>query len=275
MTSRDTYRAIAEQNLAAFKAGGFATPDGAWHSLQPRLSEAIQSTVVTTAPTDSGQIPLSYSTGITIADAETLDGLDHLRDHGVLRPGILNFASARSPGGGFLRGGAAQEEYLCRSTTLYPVLAAQTDYYQRNSDWPDTRYADICLHSHNIQRIRDDYGHLQAPGSPFGVITAAAPNRRAAREKGLSDKLARDFDGALAMRIDLILHTACHVGHDGLVLGAWGCGVFGNDPITVAGMFQSALTGKYAGAFRHVVFAVPSRFDQVCFDAFASVFDRA
>jgi uncharacterized protein (TIGR02452 family) len=170
-----------------------------------------------------------------------------------------------------VRGASAQEEYLCRATTLYWALVVQSEYYRRNADWPDPSYADLSLHTSGVQRIRDDYGHLQAPGPPFGVVTAAAPNRRAAREQGSGKSLSRRCDEALARRIDLILSAAYHAGHDGLVLGAWGCGVFGNDPRQVASLFKASLDGPFSGAFRQVHFAIPSRFDGACFSAFAAV----
>jgi uncharacterized protein (TIGR02452 family) len=60
----------------------------------------------------------------------------------------------------------------------------------------------------------------------------------------------------MAGRIDRVLRIAAAHGHDAVVLGAWGCGVFGNDPRDVAGLFRQALDGPFAGVFARVVFAV-------------------
>lgn len=52
------------------------------------------------------------------------------------------------------------------------------------------------------------------------------------------------------------------VGHRRLVPGAWGCGVFRNDPARrVAAAFRALLEpgGRFAGAFEHVVFGIPDR----------------
>lgn len=58
-----------------------------------------------------------------------------------------------------------------------------------------------------------------------------------------------------------MLETAAECGYRRIVLGAWGCGVFRNDPAAVAGAFHALLTGdgRFAGHFEHVVFAVLDR----------------
>ena len=57
-------------------------------------------------------------------------------------------------------------------------------------------------------------------------------------------------------RIAKVLEIGLTHGHDAIVLGAWGCGAFGNDPTLVAGLFRDALTGPYRGAYRRVEFAI-------------------
>ena len=272
MNRRDRYRAVAEENLAIFHSGGYTTPDGEWYGLEPDLSQSRQETFIVEP---GSAVPAGlYDTEITIGDEDTLQGLDSLRQAGVANPAVLNFASARTPGGGFLRGGTAQEESLCRATTLYHALASQEAYYERNKVSSDARYADIGLYTPKVRQIRDEYGAVQPPSNLFSVVTVAAPNRRAAQEQGAQRSMGVAFDRCLEDRVALILQIAASEGHDCLLLGAWGCGVFGNDPDRVARTFVSALGGKFAGSFRRVHFAVPSRIDQACFDAFASVIPK-
>jgi uncharacterized protein (TIGR02452 family) len=66
---------------------------------------------------------------------------------------------------------------------------------------------------------------------------------------------------ALAFRAERVLETATGLGYRHLVLGAWGCGVFRNDPAEVAGAFHELLTGpgRFARYFDEVVFAVLDR----------------
>ncbi|WP_300556869.1 TIGR02452 family protein [Maricaulis sp.] len=269
MNRRDRYRAVAEENLEIFRSGGYTTPDGEWCGLEPDLSLSRQETII--VEPDRAVPAGLYDTEITIGDEDTLQGLDSLQQAGVANPAVLNFASARTPGGGFLRGGTAQEESLCRATTLYHALETQEAYYARNKASIDTCYADIGLYTPKVRQIRDDHGSVQPASNLFSVITVAAPNRRAAREQGVERLKSDAFDRCLEDRVALILQIAASKGHDCVLLGAWGCGVFGNDPDRVARTFVRSLDGRFAGSFRRVHFAVPSRFDQACFDAFSSV----
>jgi uncharacterized protein (TIGR02452 family) len=86
------------------------------------------------------------------------------------------------------------------------------------------------------------------------VLTVAAPNASALREQRRFD--AEDVALVLRTRADFTLEIAAHHRVDRLVLGAWGAGVFGNDPALVARIFIDLLRGAYAGSFTEVVFAV-------------------
>jgi uncharacterized protein (TIGR02452 family) len=162
----------------------------------------------------------------------------------------LNFASATSPGGGFLTGARAQEEYLCRSSALYLTL----------KDWPmyghhrtkgGCLYSDAMIYSPEVPVFRDDAHELLAAPYEASFITSAAPLAKHASPAEFSQlpKVLRD-------RIYKILAVAQYHGHDSLVLGAWGCGAFGNDGHQVAELFHRALTVDFAGAFREVTFAI-------------------
>ena len=77
---------------------------------------------------------------------------------------------------------------------------------------------------------------------------------KALRERR-SERLA-EVPGVMRERIARVLTVAAREGHASVVLGAWGCGAFGGDTESVAGIFKEALAGPFRGVFEEVVFAV-------------------
>ena len=172
----------------------------------------------------------------------------------------------RHAGGGFLGGAQAQEESLARSGALYPCLMAQPSYYTRNRAHPDAFYLDIVLYSPRVPFFRDDDGGwLDAPVHA-GVVTAAAPNVGVLRQHGPVDAAA--VEACLRRRSELVLATFAHHGEQRLVLGAWGAGVFGNDPVMVARAFADHLPRELAS----VTFAIMGGPGGANYDAFAKRF---
>jgi uncharacterized protein (TIGR02452 family) len=121
----------------------------------------------------------------------------------------------------------------------------------------DSLYTDYVIYSPSVVVFRDDDGRLLETPFFCSFLTAPAPNAGAVlqRDPRRSDELRR----ALRRRIDKVLSVAAVEGYDAIILGAWGCGVFKNDPRDVAGQFQAALTGDFAGVFRLICFAVLDR----------------
>ncbi|MFF3483172.1 TIGR02452 family protein [Streptomyces sp. NPDC002701] len=175
------------------------------------------------------------------------------------RVAVLNFASARNPGGGYLNGAQAQEEALCRASALYTCVVRAREFYDHHRTHRDPFYTDRVIHSPAVPVFRDDGGALLDEPYTAGFLTAAAPNAgviaRTAPER------TADIPGALASRAERVLETAAAHGYRRLVLGAWGCGVFQNDPAQVAGAFRTLLGdgGRFSGTFEHVVFGVLDR----------------
>lgn len=168
---------------------------------------------------------------------------------------LLNFASAKNPGGGFLGGARAQEEDLCRCSLLYPAIAEQTTYYEVNRArrGPDTAlYSDHLITSPSVPflRVRADDPWLDTPFFA-DVITAPAPNAGALDVA----TLAVELDATFRRRTRMVIALAAHLGHRELVLGAWGCGAFRNDPELAADAFSDALA-TLDHDFSRVVFAV-------------------
>ncbi len=168
----------------------------------------------------------------------------------------LNFASAKNPGGGFLGGAKAQEEDLARCSALHACLLTQWDYYDVNRAEPSLLYTDHLIYSPGVPFFRNEQLELLERPFHVSIITSPAPNAGAALQKdpGLRPRIRE----VLHSRAYKVLRVAAHRGHRTLVLGAWGCGVFRNDPVEVANAFADAL-GALPGAFDRVVFAVYER----------------
>ena len=131
----------------------------------------------------------------------------------------------------------------------------------------DSYSKDVIFFDHTLSHTKNDdgtdkYAYMLNHTTRADVITCAAPNAKAflRRKYGLRwDEYTTDLEITVAMhdRILTVLDTAVIGGKNNLVLGAFGCGVFGNNPETVADYFYDYLTDDYAGCFENVYFAVP------------------
>lgn len=164
---------------------------------------------------------------------------------------ILNFADALTPGGLVWSGASTQEEHICRCSNLYASLTtsqANDGYYKINSMSLSGVYADSIIYSTDVLFFRSgkDYRFLDVPYT-MDVITCPAPSAR------LSAKNAQSI---IFNRVDEIIKSAVVNNVDNLILGAWGCGAFGQNPEIVANAFRKSLK-KYP-AFDNVIFAIRS-----------------
>ncbi|MEU8923164.1 TIGR02452 family protein [Kitasatospora sp. NPDC048545] len=184
----------------------------------------------------------------------SIEAARRLVEAGAGRVGVLNFASARNPGGGYLRGARAQEEDVCRSALLYSCLLQAPDYYEAHRASTDLRYSHRVIVSPGVPVIRDLRGALSAQPYPVTFLTSPAPNAGQLERRSAG----ADVRGVLAERALRVLAAAARHDVRALVLGAWGCGVFRNDPAQVAEAFEAALA-RYGAAFDRVVFAVWDR----------------
>jgi uncharacterized protein (TIGR02452 family) len=185
-------------------------------------------------------------TRVQVANETTLQASRRLVDAG-LSPLTLNFANGVHPGGGFLQGALAQEEALCRSSALYLTLAGDPMYdFHARPPQPDS--TDWAIYSPDVPVFRTDDGTTLERPWLLSFVTSAAPYAPAIGQPESGDLLRK--------RILRILAIAAAYGHQALVLGAWGCGAFGNDPVRTAKDFRQALEDDFAGSFSHVVFAV-------------------
>jgi uncharacterized protein (TIGR02452 family) len=185
-------------------------------------------------------------TRVQVTNETTLGASFRLVENG-LRPLALNFANGIQPGGGFLFGARAQEEVLCHSSALYHTLVGDPMYEEhRKRSRPDS--TDWTIYSPDVPVFRKDDGQeLEYPWL-LSIITCAAPYA-----PGIGQPEAGDL---LQQRIHRVLAVAQAYNHSTLILGAWGCGAFGNDPHRTALDFRQALENEFSGAFSDIVFAI-------------------
>jgi uncharacterized protein (TIGR02452 family) len=197
----------------------------------------------------------ALATSLEVVNETTLAGIARVLSDGRGPVAALNFASAKNPGGGFLNGSQAQEESLARSSALHASLLRAWEFYERHRASPSMLYSDAMILSPGCPVFRDDEGELLEEPQLVTFITSAAPNAGAAGDKR-PEELPRIPD-VVRRRSEYVLALAASAGYKQLVLGAWGCGVFRNDPRVVAAAFADHLRrGAWSGRFQRVVFSV-------------------
>lgn len=170
---------------------------------------------------------------------------------------LLNFASARTPGGGFLLGEKAQEEDLCRCSGLYPCLLKCVEYYTANREQQSSLYTDYAIYSPRVPFFRtQDTGDLLREPFFASVITTPAPNSRLFLDAHLGQEGV--LEHAFIRRWENVLCIAHDQGDLRLVLGAWGCGSFGGNPSIVASTAKMAIS-RFGAKLEQVVFAIPNQ----------------
>ncbi|TWT91673.1 TIGR02452 family protein [Neorhodopirellula pilleata] len=244
---------LGRSALEAIDAGEYLTDHG-WVNWSAAVKSAEAAKV--SIPPDASlpqvdQQSLDH-TLVSVVNRTTLATARAMVEEGH-RPLALNFANGVEPGGGFLRGATAQEETLCRSSALYATLFGDPMYdYHRDNDLAAS--SDWAILSPDVPVFRDDAGMECDKPWPLSFLTCAAPYAPA---------IGRiDSARMLRQRIHRVLAIARAYQYQTLVLGAWGCGVFGNDPRQTAMDFREALERDFAGVFSHVVFAITDWSDE-------------
>ena len=168
------------------------------------------------------------------------------------RLGVLNFASATNPGGGVRSGSSAQEEALCRCSTLYPVLSSgqfKEEFYDLHRSRKDPLYTDTCIYTPDIVICKTDTAVPQRmPEEEWvrtDVITCAAPNlRHGSKDPSEEGTFVLPSPEELlrihTSRAERILAVAAQNGIEIFVTGAFGCGAFRNDPAISAAAWKEA-----------------------------------
>ncbi|THH03621.1 hypothetical protein EW146_g10380 [Bondarzewia mesenterica] len=286
---RTELRTIADATLEAIKRGSYDLNDTHYDlSLQISTEKAryyapdsmlsAWSSVIlarNASPTLRGEI--------SIVEVSTLEGARSLAiqatpdgpSHAVSKVGVLNFASAKKPGGGFINGAQAQEESIARSSTLYPTLVTRTakqfyDLHNRNPK--GGYYSHAMIYSPSVTVFRDDSGAWIEPYQ-VNIITSPAVNAGVVRQGAIPGSEEAKIAQVMRERMARILFLFERQGVKDVVLGSFGTGVFRNSVEAVANIWVDLLVAdnaRFKNSFDHVVFAILGR---ETYDNFRRVFE--
>jgi uncharacterized protein (TIGR02452 family) len=235
---------LAQETLAILQRGSYVAPGGSTVMLGGAIADACDETKLyppsayaalvdrLPPPAEDG------STTVHVSNQTTLQAARLLRQR-YRRIACLNFASAKHPGGGFLGGSEAQEESLARASALYATLQTQPAFYDRHRRERSSLYTDQVIFSPDVPVFRDDDGQLLDAPWTASFLTAAAVNAGAIHRN--EPARVAEIVPVMEGRTRMVLAVAAAHGCEALVLGAWGCGVFRNDPATIAAIFARAL----------------------------------
>ena len=259
----------------------------AFYTSNRRLADAVQrskAAVRLYAENDYPELPEAAKAGsVVVTKSKTFEAAMRVHEGSPkTKIAVLNFASATNPGGGVKSGSSAQEESLCRCSTLYPTLNQRRlwdQYYLPNREANNPLHTDVCIYSPDVLICKTDESIPQRlPEEQFvtvDVITCAAPNLRpipgnrhnpdAGSAASITHQQLFDLH---VRRAKHILHIAAVNGVDMLVLGAFGCGAFMNDPNVVAKAYAVAIE-EYRRRFDVIEFAIYCRdWETANYDAF-------
>lgn len=187
---------------------------------------------------------LHYKSGDHVCSFEIVDEDTFTTAASLKNPCCLNFASHKRPGGGY-------ESVI---DLPMPIKTQEEDLFRR-SNLPELMDNDKVREKYPLRGMEAFYCVAKVvkdkclnPIEPFdvGVVTMPAVVNPSRKDKDLVER-----------KIKRILEISAANGHTDLVLGAWGCGIFRNDPKEIATLFVKNLNGKFRGVFENVVFAVP------------------
>lgn len=205
-----------------------------------------------------------------VENISTVEAVRKLAEGGKTDIGVLNFASAKNPGGGFLNGAKAQEESLTVSGTLYPALTTHEEYYRENRAHRSMMYLDYAIYAPEVVFFRDGGFRLTDTPVKASVLTLPAVNMGQVLLKGENVQEAKRV---MRRRMKLALGIFAEQKAKHLVLGAYGCGVFRNDPAEVASWWRELLEEGMGRYFDSVFHAVLDRSrEQYCIKAFQEQF---
>lgn len=209
-------------------------------------------------------------------NADCADVAKMLIDEG-LKPAILNLASRISPCGGYHKGTSAQEECLSQMSTL-----SQSLYQFGNPKYKHIRESGLDIIS-GVYPLDINYGGIYSPNVTFfrhnadkyfalreerfccPIVTVASLSNREKNDYTNDEQIYFDEAGYLTAegkeietnKIRTIFRIALENGHDSMVLGAFGCGVYHLHSDEVASLFRSVMNEpEFENRFKKLVFAI-------------------
>jgi uncharacterized protein (TIGR02452 family) len=268
MSKKTSLANLAKQTLEIIDRGFYLQPEGKKINLAQALTQAKENTVHY-RPEDFKAIfeqrdaifksqHNTQTLDFEVLNQTTFQGCQQLLAEGFSKVYALNFASAKNAGGGFLGGAQAQEESLARASGLYACLLQAPDYYATHRSLSTCLYTDNMIYSPQVPVFRNDKGDLLPEYYLVSFITSPAVNQNGMKAKPEKPEAFAQIPAVMRARIEKILSLAVVQGYEAIVLGAWGCGVFQNQPLEVAGYFREFLLehSGFKHFFKKVIFSV-------------------
>lgn len=231
-----------------------------------------------------GEVRFQAPATVVVSRKRSFEAAGAYRDQRVC---VMNFASATNPGGGVTRGSTAQEECLCRTSTLYAALNCQAmwnGFYNPHRRTGDPLHNDDCIYTPGVMVFKTDSASpermLREQWFQVDVLTVAAPNLREKPSNqmnpGEGNRVRisdRELQALHERRLRRVFDLAVEQGAEVLILGAFGCGAFQNPPQVVAAAMRNVLR-DYRNCFQTVEFAVYcSPRDDTNFRVFQQILD--
>lgn len=275
--SRESRREIVEENLDTFSCGYYN-----YNNVRKKLKLSLEKReqvdvfspeiILEVEMANSENDCLYDTTNIIINDYNSFDAAYEAKNIGNSVV-VLNSANAYIPGGGFLKGGNAQEEVLCRQSTLYQSISsrkARRMYDCNNSRMNSDTDSDYILVSRNVEVFRKASGIYLENSFEVSVISVPPPNLKMKAARLTREELSEERKRKLRKGFQV----ARYEGFDTIILGAWGCGAFGNDVNEVAqDMYEVLIKEEFISFFKNIIFAVYDvKLDNPNLNAFKSVF---
>ena len=221
---------------------------------------------------ESITVPSAYKTEkakVIVSSKRSLEAAESYAKQGK-KVCVLNFASATNPGGGVVNGSSAQEECICRCTTLYPCLNTDTMwnvFYKPHRKTANPLYNNDCIYTPDVSVFKSDKNFPEIlPKDEWwnvNVLTCAAPNLRERPSNAMNPCAGNqatkitpsELEKLLTARIKRIFDIAAASENEVLILGAFGCGAFRNPPEIVAKVFNTVMQ-DYLCCFDTIKYAV-------------------
>lgn len=260
---KSTRKLKAEETLKIIEEGSYTTSLGKEILIKKQIKKAIENTKLYSSEKlenlkNNLVFEKEYNTIINVVKEDAISTIHRItNEEKNSKVMCLNFASAKNPGGGFLNGALAQEESLAVSSTLYGSQVSAYCFYDTHRNMKSCVYTDTMIHSPETPVFRNRRGELITNYSECGFITSAAVNYGVIKRK--ETDLIKEVEKIMSVRIEKLLSLCYKENYDTLILGAWGCGVFQNDPKTIARLFKEHFNEKFKNQFKRVVFAIYSK----------------
>lgn len=274
---------VFQENVMIIQSGNYTDLQGKQHDISEKVSSSISNSQTINKNFNfekvlAPQLSQIHNWGrkekksiyskIEVTNESTFEAARRIKRN-IKEVCALNFASATKPGGGVINGRTAQEEALSRQSSLFFALKNQREMYDYHTRHTSPFYSDYMIYSPNVVVFRDDDNNLCYP-IRVSVISSAAVNC-----SHISSRNRSEVYKTMKNRCRKILQLGMATNNKVMILGAFGCGVFGNRPEDISKIFKELLIDEFYGMFfSNIIFAIKGKGNHrnPNFDAFKSTF---